>query len=349
MNKLIIGGLLTAALLGSGATAQTAPASPTPPAVRAPATPAPLLLTAPTGTSVTLQENSTLEVELEDIQATGAAADMLRPKDIRELRSLFGEMSGMDIPGSQMLYRVGQVFPDGSRELIITATTEVPSEDGEGSEDLTFSMIQTVEKSGKITALRLESADPVVQAMFSDLPEDVLSSMTPANGLNVYGFPLVKGHSVTKTETVDMQALLGGMLGGLLSAAEDLPADEQAAVAEVFSSMKLEPMVITTTTTYQGVNRAGNHLFSQKTNTQPWSMKFSGELPEGAGDFGFEITLQDISGSAGELVYRPDGLPVQINQAQELRAMMTFNITGEEAGSVSMAMRMKIASKLQAE
>lgn len=383
MKKILLGALLLgspAALAGGYAPATVAPAPirvvsapvPAPLTVNIPALPlnaAPMrstqasqasgmvttpvaaarnfLLTAPSGTSVTLHSTTQIKMELEDVQVTGSAAEDMSAADIQDMKDMFAEMSGMDLPGSEVKISVGKVLASGARELITSTLSKMPAESG--MEDFAINVIQTIEPDGHISATRVKSDNAEMQQMFDSMTEEMLSQMDSGSTTDVYGFPLTVGHSVTATDTVDMQALLGGMLTGMVQATADLPAEETADMQKMLNSLEAQPLNTTTVTTYKGLNSAGEHIFTQTGTAQPWSIKLGSDLPEKGGEpMTLNMTLSDLN-VAGESAYRTDGLPSRLNMTQDMRMKMDMTTAGEKPGSLSMTMRMNISVQASAE
>lgn len=305
------------------------------------------LLTAPSGTKVTLKQKVSMQIELEDVQTAGSAAEEMSAEDIQDMKDMFAEMSNMEMPGGETVMSVGQVFASGARELVTTTVTEMPAETGE--KDITISVIQTVEPDGKVSAVRVQSDNADMQQMFDSMSDEMKKSLSADNATSdVYGFPLVVGHTMTSTDTVDMQALMGGMMAGMLQAGLAESQDSAAEIQEVLSSMEAQPLTATTTTTYKGLNAQGEHVFGTVGTAQPWSVKLNSDLPENGGNMALNMTLSNMN-VVGDSAYRADGLPSSLNMNQDMRMKMDMTTTGEKAGSLSMTMRIKMNVSMAAQ
>ncbi|GHF96261.1 hypothetical protein GCM10017783_05160 [Deinococcus piscis] len=320
---------------GQPAPMETAPAPVQPvPVTMTPAQAQVFLLTAPSGTSVTLRQTVKMQMELEDVQVTGSAAKEMTKADIEELRQMFAEMSDMPAEPTEMVMSVGEVFADGSRELVMSTTTEMPAESG--MDDFTIRVIQRVATDGSISDTRFESDDAEMQAAFESMDGLDLSSMG-MNDANVYGMQLTPGFSKTNTSEVDMQALMGGVMAGIVAgmAEED---ESQAVATEIANGIKSSPLVSTTKVVYTGTDAQGHHLFRTDSAAQPW--KLSMDLGEGSDAMNMEMELTDMV-SAQRAAYRTDGLPVRMEDDMTMRMKTNVAMDG---GTMSMTFRMKMNS-----
>ncbi|ADY26529.1 hypothetical protein Deipr_1384 [Deinococcus proteolyticus MRP] len=307
------------------------------PASMTPAQAQVFLLTAPSGTSVTLRQTVQMQMELEDVQVTGNAAKEMSEADIAEMREMFAEMSKAPAEPTELVMSVGKVFADGSRELVMSTTTQMPAESG--MDDFTVRVIQRVEADGSISDTRFESDDAEMQAAFANMDGLDLSSMG-MNDASVYGMQLTPGFSKTNTSEVDMQALMGGIMAGAVAAvAED--DKSQAIAAEIADGIKSSPLVSTTKVTYTGTDAQGRHLFRTDSAAQPWKMSMN--LGEGEGAMNMQMEMTDMV-SAQQATYRTDGLPVRMQDDMTMR--MKSNVAMDD-GTMSMTFRMKMNSLVE--
>ncbi|WP_261664222.1 hypothetical protein [Deinococcus sp. Marseille-Q6407] len=301
------------------------------------------MLTAPSGTSVTLRQTSKVQIELEDVQATGSAAKEMSQDDIKEMRQMFAEMGDTEVAPTDVVISVGQVFPDGSRELITSVTTQMPAESE--MDDFTLRVIQRIAADGRLTATRIESDNKEIQQTFAALSQDQLNNVSGGQDTGVYGFPLVPGQSKTSTQTVDMQALLGGLMGGLVgSMSADLSEDEAAEVQATFQNIKADPLTVTSVTTYRGTDAQGRYVFDAIGKAQPWKVSFSAQNPDGSGAMQTNASITDLN-VMGQSSYRANGLPSSLNTTQEMRMRLNVTMTGKDAGTMNMVFRMKTTTQ----
>lgn len=295
------------------------------------------LLTAPSGTSVTLRQTVQMQMELEDIQVTGSAAEELSQDDIAAMREMFAEMSDMPTEPTELVMSVGEVFADGSRELVMSTTTEMPAESG--MDDFTIRIIQLVQPDGSVSDTRFESDNAEMQAAFASMDDLDLSSMG-MNDASVYGMPLTPGFSKTNTSEVDMQALMGGMMGGLVASMSE-GEDAQAMAAEIISGVKSSPLVTTTKVTYTGTDAQGRYLFRTEATAQPWQLTMN--LGEGSEAMNLNMELADLI-QTQQATYRTDGLPVRMQDDVTMRMKMDMAM---DDGTMTMTFRMKMNSLVE--
>ncbi|MDO4263296.1 MAG: hypothetical protein Q4C67_03785 [Deinococcus sp.] len=292
------------------------------------------LLTAPSGTSVTLRQTVQVQMELEDVQMTGSAAKEMSKSDIAELRQTLAEAGNMPAESTELVMSVGEVFADGSRELVMSTTTEMPAESG--MDDFTVRVIQRIAADGEVTGTRFESDNAEMQAAFAGMDDVDLSSMG-MNDASVYGMPLTPGFSKTSTTKVDMQALLGSVMAGMIGSMAE-GEDAQAMAAEIISGVKSSPLVTTTKVTYTGTDAQGRHLFRTEATAQPWQLSMN--LGEGNDAMNLNMELADLL-QTQQATYRTDGLPVRLQDDATMRMKVDMAMDG---GTMSMTMRMKLNS-----
>ncbi|MCP2015183.1 hypothetical protein L1280_002344 [Deinococcus sp. HSC-46F16] len=316
--------LLTALLLLPAPALAGGQEGPPPAAPRTAATAPVLRLTAPVGTTVYLITETVSRTEIESVEVQG--------EDAAELEAAV--RGGLGAAGTQRTTgesstRVQSRGADGSVTLRDTALIPLP--DGR---EVALRVFQTVRPNGTRTGVRFEVDDPTLQQVFAGLNSEQFqrqfATNDPAN--NLYGFPLVPGQSRTATATVDMQALLTGLFGGLLGPeAADFPA------------VQASPMTARTTTTYRGLNAARQHVFETSSTFAPWSVQFGGgaDSPE----FRAELLSQG-SRSTTSTLFRADGLTAGGTQSQTLRMRVTT--TGPDGETMRVTFRVTTEATVRA-
>ncbi|BDP43176.1 hypothetical protein DAETH_31450 [Deinococcus aetherius] len=311
--------LLTALLLTApAASAQGGTTLATPPAPAAAAT-VTLSLGARPGTLVELTQTTVTRLTVEDVQVTapdGAAPSEAEQGELRQgIEEALGR-AGTQTSVGKVFYKVQERAPDGTVTLVNTVITQVP-----GLGPLTVRLVQTVAPGGTVALTRIESDNPLVQAALSGLTPEVLRNQLGGGGgdlTGVYGQTFAVGQPVTRSVTVDVQALLGAVLGSL---AAGLGGGENP-----LGGVQASPLTVTTTTTYRGVNPAALHVFGTRSTSGAWTVEFGGgpDIPR--------IRLELLGGSQGGglSLYRPDGLPVGSTQTQATRLRMSLTQPGGE-------------------
>ncbi|MEF2277124.1 hypothetical protein V3W47_02360 [Deinococcus sp. YIM 134068] len=322
--------LLTALLLAATPTHAQTTATPAPAPVTA-ATPgaATLTLTAPVGTLAEFVTTTRTRLTLEDVQVTRADGTAPSEAELAELRRGVQEVLGRAGTQTSVLktfYRVEERAPDGTVTLVNTVVTDVP-----GQGPLSIRIVQTVAPDGAVNVTRLESDNPLVQSALSGLSPEALRSQTGSGSSDltgVYGRAFPVGQPVTRTVTVDAQALLGGLLGAI---AAGLGGGQNP-----LGGVQASPLTTTTVTTYRGPNPAGLRVFETRSTSGDWTLELGG----GAAGFP-RVRLELLGGSRsdGLSLYRPDGLPVGNTQTQTLR--MRVGVTPPDGERLTMLVRLE--------
>ncbi|WP_102127246.1 hypothetical protein [Deinococcus planocerae] len=314
--------LLTALLLSLPSASAQGGASPaTPPAVSAPAAgTVTLSLSAQPGTLVELAQTTVTRLTLEDVRVTAPDGGTGPSEaELNELRRGLQEalaQAGAQTTSGKVFYRVQERAADGTVTLLNTVVTEPP-----GQGPLSIRLVQTVAPDGRVTLTRIESDNPLVQSALSGLSPEALRAQSGTGGdlTGVYGQAFASGQTVTRTSTVDVQALLGSLLG---SFAAGLGGGENP-----LGQVQASPLTVTTATTYRGVNPAGLHVFDTRTTTGAWTLDFGGAQAAGPG---LRLELLEGSQGGGLSLYRPDGLPVGSAQTQAMRLRVSLTQPGGE-------------------
>ncbi|GHF96270.1 hypothetical protein GCM10017783_05170 [Deinococcus piscis] len=338
-------------LAGAGSAAPTPPV-PVPAPVMTPAEAPKLLFTAPSGTHIKLRETVQVRSEVEDIEVSGLFAETFSPADLRRLRAEHTQAEWTEQPGDETVMTVGQVFPDGSRELVTQVSTAL------GEEQVNIYFTERIYPDGRSTDLQVQSDNP----QFQDLLETMLATSeegaaAEADSSNLHTFPLIPGHSVTETYSVDLGNLFAP---DLLNAAVPLVAQQQGLsteqVAEMMSQVQevdSAPVTVTRTTTYRGKDAAGHHVFEVLTQSPPTSWTFRGKLPDSEVGYSFSLTVTDLVTEPSVLTYRPDGVQIGERSSSDSRVQLVFSAEGsakgEMDGHLSITMRHQRVTTLRAE
>lgn len=291
-----------------------------------------LRLTAPVGTSVAYQTTTKTRVQIGDVTVTarpGAEVDQ----------------ETLDLTRDALMQGFGQNTQNLTQTTTGQATYRVTGRDAAGNVTLSTSVAQSAPTTGEIvinvtervspngqrqvTGVKVESADPQVQAIFNKLDPKQLNALSGQNGnggsANLYGMPLVQGKSRTVTYSADIQ----GFLGGLLSS---IPGAESM-------DLKSSPLRGTETTTYTGLNAQGLHAFTSTFRMEPWKLEFA--LPGDAGSM--TMNLSSASGQASSL-YRRDGLPASQTTTTTMQMRMTMTMD-DQVVNITMNMQQEMTLK----
>lgn len=332
MRPLLLSALLAAPALLPAARAQPAQLPRTPAQTQtAPARAAVLGLSAPVGTSVELITQTTTRMEVEDVQVSGGSAQEAA-RTRADLTRLFGSQGAQRVSG-KAFYRVQSRGADGRVVLLNTVVVPLP-----GQGDVEVRVFQTLRPDGTLADLRIESDDPTLRQVFSALkPETLRQQLGAGGGLDgFYGRPLVPGQARTSTATVDMQALMGGLLGGIGAALGEDPA--------AFGSVQASPLTVRTTTTYRGLNAARQHVFDTSSSFDDWTFSVGSQGEAAALNFRAEMLSQG-SRSAGTSLFRANGLPAGGSQSQVMR--LRLSMTGPGGQQVQLTYRMSTEATLR--
>lgn len=303
MRKLILPVLLLSSSLAvAGGAGQPAPVSQT------------LRLTAPVGTVVTYQTMTTTKTNISDLTVTarpGAEVDQATLDRTREeFRAGLSKGLAAAVPEEpgQATYRVAGRDAAGNVTLQ-TATTMNAGPAG----DITIQITLRVSPSGQqqATALKVESANPEVQALFGQLGPEQLNGLSGQGGgtgvPNAYGMRLIPGQTRNATNTADVQGFFGGLLGGLPGAGN--------------LDFKSSPARSLETTTYNGLNAQGLYAFTGRSRLEPWT--FSVTVPGLEGRLTLEVPS---STSQTEQLYRRDGLLASLVTTTTTQMRMTVPV-----------------------
>lgn len=309
---LLLCTLLLAAPAAHGAAAQTAiPATPGPARVSpAPATTAPVLtISAPVGTAAEYVTSVSTRLTVADVQVSALPGGGATEADLNAARRAFaGGAQALNRTQTQQgkaFYRVAGRQPDGSVQLVTTLV-----QGGAGAPAVTLTITQDLSPAGRSSNFKITSPDPQLARALSALNDPQLQALAARSGAGtIYGTPLVAGQPRTTTDTVDTQALLGGLIGSLTG----------GALGEIEAS----PLSVTTTTTYRGSGPQGQAQFDTRAAAGRWTFRVAGgpETPELA----FELSDLNASGTSS---YRRDGLPGAATQRQQMRLNATFRQDG---------------------
>lgn len=304
--------LLASLSLFSVAGAQTSPVAP-----------APLLkLNAPVGTTVELRSVTTSRMTVSDIQVTAKPGGKATPAQIEEARRAMqdglGAMNraGTTTVNGKAFYKVAGRDAAGNTTLINSIVQTMPAAAGKKAENLTIRITQVISPDGQASGLKMESDQPQVNAMFKNLTPEKLQQMTKdmsGNDAGIYATPLRQGEPRTSTVSLDMQDLMNSLIGSLAG----------PNAGKLFGSMNATPLTVTSTTTYQGLNVAGQHAFTTRSEAANW--KFS--LNSQDKSIPMNITAEVLSNeSSGTSTYSVTGLPATLNQKTNMNMKMTMEM-----------------------
>ncbi|WP_216324004.1 hypothetical protein [Deinococcus aestuarii] len=314
--------LLTALLLIAPSVSAQGGTTPAPPPAPAAANTATLSLTARPGTLAELTLTTVTRLTLEDVQVSAPDGAGPGEAELSDLRRGIEETLGRVGPQTSVgkaFYKVQERAPDGTVTLLSTVVTDVP-----GQGPVALRTVQRVAPDGTVSLVRLESDNPLVQSVLSGLSPEALRAQAGGGGSDltgVYGQTFTVGQPVTRTVTVDAQALLGNLFGAVAAGL----GGGQNPLGQVQAS----PLTVTTTTTYRGVNPAGLHVFETRSTNADWTLEFGGE---GAAAGTPRIRLDLLGGSTGSglSLYRQGGLPVGSAQVQATRLRVSLTQPGGE-------------------
>lgn len=305
--------------------ASALPAPATPATVStAPATPAAsLMLSAPVGASVELVTTSSSRTSMGDVQVSALPGSKVTAAQVEEARrsvtqGLNRASSAQTTMTGKAFYKVASRDAAGNVTLISSMVQNVPATPAQKAQVVDLRFTQTVAPDGKVSGLKVETANPMMQAMFAQLTPEKLQQIADQNGsklTGVYGTPLVVGEPHSTTVSLDAQDLLSSVIRSMAGArAQDL-----------FGDIKASPMTVTTTTTYRGLDAQGQHLFESNSSYGNWKISVSSKdktLP-------MTINAELLSvQSKGTSAYLPSGLPVGGNVDLQMKMKMTVAVEG---------------------
>ena len=289
-----------------------------------------LRLTAQVGTSVAYQTTNKTRVQIGDVTVTarpGAEVDQetldLTRDAIRQGFSQNTQNMTQTVSG-QATYRVTGRDAAGNVTLSTRVTQSTPT-----TGEVVIHLTERVAPGGQrqLTGVKVESADPQVQAIFSKFTPEQLNALSGQQGgsANLYGMPLVQGKSRTVTNSADVQGFLGGLLGSLPGAAS--------------VDLKSSPLKVTETTTYTGLNAQGLHAFTSTFGMEPWKLEFT--LPGDAGSM--SMNLSSTSGKA-TLLYRRDGLLASQSTTTDMQMRLSMTMD-DQVIDITMNMQQEMTLK----
>ncbi|GAA5514480.1 hypothetical protein Dcar01_03236 [Deinococcus carri] len=336
--------LLTALLLAAPAAAAQTPSAPSIPATPPSSTAVPgratsstatpgtastltLRLTAQPGATVQLTSTVRTQITLEDLRLTGPGGQAASTAEAASLRADI--QRGLNAASAQAavsktFYRVQGRAADGTVTLLTSTVTNMPEQP-----PLTVRVTQTVAPDGRTRVTRVESDNPQVQAALRGLPLDKLSAQGDMGSdlTGLYGQTFTVGQPRTQTGTLDAQALLGGVFGGMAAS---------MGAGDALGNVKATPLTVRTTTTYRGTNASGQSVFDQRGSAGNWTVEL-GDLNSKTAAFHVKMELLDLTQS-GQSLYRPDGLPAAQSMTQTLRMRATF--TQPDGSQMQMTLRL---------
>jgi len=258
---------------------------------------------------------------VEDVQISGKGGTKSSAAELTQFRAQMQQgLGAAQTLTGKTFFRVQGRAADGTTTLLASTALSLP-----GQPAMTIRLTQTVAPDGAAQITRAESDNPQLQAVLSTLsPEALKVQFSKGSDLSeVYGQPLTVGQPRTRIGTLDGQALMGGLAASMGSAA-------------ALGKIKASPLTVQSTTTYQGVNAAGQYVFNLRSTAQPWSLSLDG-LGSESGLVSMNMELLDLAQS-GQSLYRRDGLPVAQTLTQTIRMRMTTQTA--DIGQIQVVLRM---------
>lgn len=300
---------------------------PVSPAPAAPSTaPARLKLSAPVGTNVELRSVTTSRLTVANVQVSARPGGQVTPAQLEEVRrSLQQGISAMNSAGTttvngKVFFKVASRDAAGNTTLVSSVVQALPAIPGSPSfskaQNLTLRVTQSVAPDGKLTGLKIDSDQPQMNAMLKTLTPAKLQQLSKdlsGNSATLYSVPLQVGQPHSVTLSLDMQDLMKSLVGAF--------AGQEA--GQLFQNFKSSPLTVTTTTTYQGLNAAGQHVFDTSSQYAAW--QFSLTSQDARMPMTIRAELLKVQ-SGGTSAYTPAGLPVTLSQKTNMSMKMTMDI-----------------------
>lgn len=289
-----------------------------------------LRLTAPVGTSVTYQTTTRTRVQIGDVTVTARPGTEVDQEMLDLTRDALKQGFSQNVQNAaqpvtgQTTYRVTGRDAAGN----VTLQNSI-SQNSADTGPITIHTTERISPTGQrqVTAIKVDSANPQVQAIFSKLDPKQLNALKSQSGgsANLYGLPLVQGKSRTVTTNADVQGFLGGLLSSLPGAGN--------------LDLKSSALKVTETTTYTGLNAQGLHAFASSYQIAPWTLALA--LPGDAGDI--TMNLSSATGKATQL-YRRDGLPASQNTTTDMQMHLTMTMD-DQVIDITMNMQQEMTLK----
>lgn len=263
-----------------------------------------------------LSVTTTSRTSVTNVQVTALPGSKVTEAELnrirRDLSSALGQTSENTVIPGKAFFKVTGRNASGSISLLTTVVQNIPQQ-----KPMTLRITQTIAPDGKISGLKIDSPDPVISAMFAKLSVENLERLAGESGSNftgVYGQPLKVSEPRQMTVSVDSQELMTSLFGAIASAAN---ADD------LIGQVQANPLTVTTTTTYQGLNAQGLHAFKQTSKYGDWKIDLSGsgDMPAIAA----QLLKADTTGSQ---TYRKDGLPGASSQNVKMTMSMSMALDG---------------------
>lgn len=350
--------ILSALLLGGGALSSCAPAT-TVPGVTLPQATTPaaaeaprLLFTPASGTRLTITETSSHERLAGDVQYSGFMAELMSDERRRKSSSSL-EQDITETTQSQSTLTIGKVFPDGSRERITEMTDLYTGTPFAGAR---VRITETVQPGGRVTDGAFESDVPELQAFLDGVAAEFIDDEAePVVATVPHGLPLIPGHSVTETySTGEMDQRWSQLFSDQQDLILPLLDPEVASALEDMEHSDAEhtPATITTTSSYEGVDESGNHVFREVTQMSPFSSTVTTTTSKGL-TVQFTLAFTQIAPGVTTLVFAPSGLPVSSQGTADTRMTLAWKGWPAEdpgdVGGMTVTFRVKTETTLQAE
>ncbi|WP_162865514.1 hypothetical protein [Deinococcus wulumuqiensis] len=295
-----------------------------------PVTASTLRLSAPVGTAVNYQTTTKTRVQLGDVTVTARPGAEVDQETLDLTRDAIQQGFSQNMQNMTQTFTGQTTYRVTGRDAAgnVTLSTRVTQSSGAAG-DITINLTERVAPGGQrqVTGVKVDSADPQVQAIFSKFTPEQLNALSGQQGgsANLYSMPLVQGKGRTVTSSADVQGFLGGLLGSLPGAAS--------------VDLKSSPLKVTETTTYTGLNAQGLHAFASSFSAQPWKLDFT--LPGDAGNM--NITLSRMSGKA-TMLYRRDGLLADQSTTTDMQMRLSMTMD-DQVVDITMNMQQEMTLK----
>ncbi len=168
-------------------------------------------------------------------------------------------------------------------------------------------IIVSYDTSGKVVDVSASADDPQLDVFYKAMDLKTLVQTVQTSGsTSLYGLPLVAGQPATSSITVPMQSVMSAMTALL---------GEQ-------SSAQASPLMMHVTTSYGGLNAAGQHTFTQTVGADAWKMVLNVR--------GSRMAMQVSSlQGGGPSAVRQDGLLQNSQLTQNMNMQLQFDLPGE--------------------
>lgn len=289
----------------------------------------PFLITAPLNTEVKLSTLSAIKINVTDIQVNAAPGTSASKEELAKIKQDLSnslEQANQTITTKgKMSQKVIKTDKSGLTTLKIDLNQEMPD-----TAAIKFSILQQIDKQGKIKNVKISSDDPQLSKMFKKMNVKDIDAFVDSAGANLnnfYGIQYTKDKAVEHKLTIDAQSMLGDMVSSI--------SGQQA--------MKMNPMKVTTSSIYRGLDSNGLHKFDLKTT---FDDKWTFNIPsQQTNQPAMNAELINAETSGYSLHYK-NGLMAGSDQEMKMRMKMTMI---DKKYKISMVMNIINQSKQMSE